>query len=251
MKIGIIGIGAVGSIIARKLSAAGHEVKVTSTATQSDLALKAKELNAIPATIEDVVKEVEVIVLSVPLAAISKLPKYLFKEISNDVVIVDTCNYYPFRDGEIEEIKNGKVESQWVSEQIGKPVVKAFNNLLSYTLDNLGKPKGDENRIAMAIAGDDKNAKETVVRLINDTGFDAVDTGNLSQSWRQEPGTPAYCTELNATELKQAISDGTKENAAQIRDVVINKMMELATPPSHQDIIEFNRSMFPKNPKGV
>ena len=130
--------------------------------------------------------------------------------------------------------------------------MKAFNNLLAYTLDNLGKPKGDENRIAMAIAGDDKNAKETVVRLINDTGFDAVDTGNLSQSWRQQPGTPAYCTELNATELKQALSDGITENAAQIRDVVINKIIGLgATPPSHEDIIEFNRSLFPKNPKGV
>jgi 8-hydroxy-5-deazaflavin:NADPH oxidoreductase len=251
MKIGIIGIGAVGSVLARKLSAAGHEVKVTSTAKPSELALKAKELNAIPATIEAVVKDVTVIILSVPLAAISKLPKDLFKQIPDDVAIIDTTNYNPFRDGEIEEINNGKIESEWVSQQIGKPVVKAFSNQLANTLDNLGKPTGDENRIAMAIAGDDKNAKEKVIRLIDDVGFAAVDTGNLSQSWRQQPGTPAFCTELNATDTKQALSAAIKENATQIRDVFINKMMELAIQPSHQEIIAFSRSLFPKNVKDV
>nr|WP_276503504.1 NAD(P)-binding domain-containing protein [Terrimonas sp. H1YJ31] len=251
MRIGIIGIGAIGSTLAKKLAATGHQIKVTSTATPSELALKAKALNAAPATIEEVVKDVDVIFLSIPTAAIPKLSKDLFKDIPNTVVIVDTSNYYPFRDGEIEYLKNGKVESEWVSEQIGRPVVKAFNNLLAYTLENLGKPKGGENRIAIAVAGDDQNAKEIVVRLISDTGFDTVDAGNLSQSWRQQPGTPAYCTELNATELKQALADGIKEKAAELRDFAITKLMGLTTPPTHNDIIELNRSLFPKTPKGV
>lgn len=247
MKIGIIGIGAIGSTLAKKLAAAGHKVKVTNTATPSELALKAKELNAIPASSEEVVKDVDVIILSIPTAAILKLPKDLFKTVSDNVIIVDTSNYYPFRDGEIEELKNGKVESEWVSEKIGKPVVKAFNNLLAYTLENFGQPNGDEDRIALAVAGDDINAKKTIIGLINDTGFDAVDAGQLSQSWRQQPGTPAYCTELTINELKQALSDGNKEKAAQIRDFAITKIMGLTTPPSHQDIIELNRSLFTKN----
>jgi 8-hydroxy-5-deazaflavin:NADPH oxidoreductase len=251
MKIGIIGIGAIGSTLAKKLAAAGHEVKVTNTATPSELALKAKELNAVPASIEEVVKDVDVIILSVPTTAILRLPKDLFKDVSDNAIIVDTSNYYPFRDGKIEELENGKVESEWVSEKIGKPVVKALNNLLAYTLENLGQSKRDEKRIALAVAGDNTNSKETVISLINDTGFDAVDAGQLSESWRQQPGTPTYCTELNATELKQALSDGNKEAAPQIRDLVINKIMGLATPQSHQDIIELNRSLFPKNPKGV
>ena len=249
MKIGIIGIGAIGSTIAKKLSAVGHQVKVTNTAKPSELAIKAKELNAIPATIEEVVKDVEVIILSVPLTAISKLPKDLFKDIPNDVVVVDTSNYYPFRDGEIEELKNGKVESEWVSEQIGKPIIKAFNNILAYSLEHLGKAKGEENRISIAVAGDSEKAKEIVSHLINDTGFDAVDVGLLSQSWRQQPGTPAYCTELNATDLKQALADGIQEKAASIREFAIAKIMESISPLSHTEMVELNRSLFPKNPK--
>ncbi len=247
MKIGIIGIGAIGSTIAKKL-AAGHEVKVTNTAKPSELAIKAKELNARPSTIEDVVKDVEVVFLSIPLASIPNLPNDLFKDIPNNVVIVDTCNYYPFRDGEIEELKNGKVESEWVSEQIGKPVIKAFNNLLAYTLEHLGKTEKEKNRIAMAVAGDDENAKKIVARLINDTGFDVVDAGKLDQSWKHQPGTPAYCTELNVTELRQALSDAIKENAPTLRDLSIIKLMEWTATPSHEDIIELNRSLFSKSP---
>lgn len=248
MKIGIIGIGAIGSTIAKKLAAAGHEVKVSNTAQPSELAVKAKELNATPATIEDVVKDVEVVFLSIPSGSIPNLPNDLFKDIPNNVVIVDTCNYYPFRDGEIEELRNGKVESEWVSEQIGKPVIKAFNNLLAYTLKHLGKTEKEKNRIAMAVAGDDENAKKIVARLINDTGFDAVDAGHLSQSWRHQPGTLAYCTELNMTELKQALADGVKEDAASLRDLAITKLMKFTATPSHEDIIELNRSLFSKSP---
>ncbi len=249
MKIGIIGIGAIGSTIAKKLAAAGHDVKVTSTAAPNELAIKATELNAMPATIEEVVKEVDVIFLSIPIIAIPKLPNDLFKDLPSSTIIVDTTNYYPFRDGEIDDLKNGKIESEWVSEQIGQPVIKAFNNLLAHTLENLGISKESENRIAMAIAGNDENAKEIVKRLISETGFNAVDAGQLPESWRQQPGTPTYCTELNATDLQQALADGVKENAAERRDFAITKLMSLTTVPTHPEIIELNRSLFPKNPK--
>ncbi|RYE51311.1 MAG: prephenate dehydrogenase/arogenate dehydrogenase family protein, partial [Sphingobacteriales bacterium] len=156
MKIGIIGTGAIGSNIARKLAAAGHKVKVTNTRGQHELADKAEELGAAPATIYEVVKDVEIIIVTIPTIAITQLPKDLFKDVSEDVIIVDTSNYYPFRDGEIEELIEGKVESVWVSEQLGRPVIKAFNNLLAYTLENLGKAKGEEDRIAITVSGDNE-----------------------------------------------------------------------------------------------
>jgi 8-hydroxy-5-deazaflavin:NADPH oxidoreductase len=249
MKIGIIGTGAIGSNIARKLAAAGHKVKVTNTRGHHELAEKAKELGAAPATIYEVVKDVEVIIVTVPTIAITQLPKDLFKYISDDAIIVDTSNYYPFRDGEIEELKKGKVESVWVSEQIGRPVIKAFNNLLAYTLEHLGKAQGEAGRIAIAVSGDNETAKKVVSRLVNETGFDAVDAGDLAYSWRQQPGTPAYCTELNVAELKQALADAVKDNAAHVRDVAISKIMESSIPPSHEEIVALNRSLFPKNPK--
>jgi 8-hydroxy-5-deazaflavin:NADPH oxidoreductase len=251
MKIGIIGTGAIGGTLAKKLAAAGHQVKVSNTRELQELEKVAKELGVIPAIIHEVVKDVEVIIVSVPTIAIPKLSKDLFKNVPDEVIIVDTGNYYPFRDGEIEELKNGKVESVWVSEQIGRPVIKAFNNLLAHTLEHLGKPEGGEGRIALAVSGDDENAKKMISGLINDTGFDAVDAGSLSESWRQQPGTPAYCTELNIAELRQALNDGIKDNAPQLRDQAITTFMERTAPPSHEEMVALNRSLFPVNPKEI
>lgn len=249
MKIGIIGTGAIGSIIARKLSNKGHEIMVNNTSEPLELEEKARELGAIPSTIENLVKNVDVVILSVPTIAIPNLSKSLFKDVSEDVIVVDTSNYYPFRDAEIEELKSGKVESVWVSEQLGRPVIKAFNNLLAHSLEHSGKSESTEGRIAMALSGDDEKAKKVVSSLINDTGFDAVNAGVLLDSWSHQPGTPAYCTELGEEELKKALTAGVKADAADIRDSVIANLIGRTTAPTHEEIVTLNRSLFPLNPK--
>jgi 8-hydroxy-5-deazaflavin:NADPH oxidoreductase len=96
----------------------------------------------------------------------------------------------------------------------------------------------------MAVSGDDENAKKIVSRLINDAGFDAVDAGSLWESWRHQPGTPAYCTELNVPELKEALADGIKDKASELRDLVITNFMERTTSPTHEDVVAANRSLF-------
>nr|WP_256449149.1 MULTISPECIES: NAD(P)-binding domain-containing protein [unclassified Pedobacter] len=249
MKIGIIGTGAIGGTIAKKMVAAGHQVFVTNSAEFVELEKRANELGALPSPLKDLVKGKAMVVLSVPTIAIPGLSKTLFDEMPPDTIIVDTSNYYPFRDADIEEIKNGKVESVWVAEQIGCPVIKAFNNLLAESLAFGGRSKGAPGRIAMAISGDDPKAKKVISGLIDQAGFDVVDAGNLESSWRHQPGTPAYCTELNVSDLKQALNDGVREVAAQIRDSVIKLFAERTTQPSHEEIVEFNRALFPKNPK--
>jgi predicted dinucleotide-binding enzyme len=70
-----------------------------------------------------------VVVVTIPQGKIPTLPKDLFKDVPNDVVVVDTGNYYPQRDGRIDEIENGALESHWVESQLKRPVVKAFNNI--------------------------------------------------------------------------------------------------------------------------
>jgi len=251
MKIGIIGAGAIGGTIAKKMASAGHTVKINNSGDLDKLNALAEELGVIAADQKEVVKDVDVIILSVPTIAIPTLPNDLFAEVPENVIVVDTSNYYPFRDADIEEIKNGKAESVWVSEQLGRPVIKAFNNLLAETLASGGKNPDTEDRLAMAVAGDDAAAKKVVASLINDAGFDVVDTGNLSESWRHQPGTPAYCTELDAEELKQALADGLKENAPILRDKAIGELSAMSAYPSHPDVVKFNRALFSKNPKSA
>ncbi|GGG27688.1 NADPH-dependent F420 reductase [Pontibacter amylolyticus] len=243
MKTGIIGTGAIGSILAQKLSAAGHQVKVTNTRDMATLRKIAANLGAEAATIEDVVKDVDAIIFSIPFKAYKDLPKNLLQDVPQEVIIMDTSNYYPFRDGELPGLE-GKTESEYISETLGRPVIKVFNNIMEYTLKHKGKLAGEEGRIAISVAGDNEAHKKVAAELVNQVGFDTVDGGSLAESWRQEPGTPAYCTELSKAELKQAIAAAKKGEAPAARDAVMEKFMHAKTFPSHDEIVAINRSAY-------
>ncbi len=185
---------------------------------------------------------VEAIVLSVPFGRYPDLAN-LFNGMPTDVAVIDTSNYYPFRDGAIAEVDGGKSESVWVSEQIGRPVVKAWNAVLAVTLTERGQAKGASGRIAVPVAGDDPKAKATVIQLVEATGFDALDSGSLSDSWRQQPGTPAYCTELTANELKSALWSADRSRAPEKRDALIKEFMAADGKLTHQEIVACNRAV--------
>jgi 8-hydroxy-5-deazaflavin:NADPH oxidoreductase len=247
MKIGIIGTGAIGSILAQKLSAAGHQVKVTNTRDMTTLKEIAANLGAEPATLEDVVKDVDVIIFSIPFKAYKDLPKELLQDVPQEVIILDTSNYYPMRDGELPGLE-GKTESEYISQTLGRPVIKVFNNILEYTLKHKGKLAGEEGRISISVAGDNEAHKKVAAELVDQTGFDIVDGGRLADSWRQEPGTPAYCTELSLTELKQALAAAKREKAPAARDAVMEKFMNAEAFPSHEEMVAINRSAYAVNP---
>jgi predicted dinucleotide-binding enzyme len=240
MKIGIIGAGNIGGTIARKLTAAGHSVKLAGAKGPEAIRDKAAEADAIAVEAQDAVKDVEVIILSIPFAEIPKVAD-IFADVPADVVVIDTGNYYPFRDGNIAEIDGGKPESVWSSEQLGRPVVKTFNALLAETLANGGTATGTTGRIAIPVAGDDAQAKAIARTLVDEAGFDALDAGGLADSWRQQPGTPAYCTELTLQDLKDALSAADKSRAPVDRDALIDSFMAEKSPLDHAQIVARNR----------
>jgi hypothetical protein len=140
------------------------------------------------------------------------LPKDLFAGVPDDVVVIDTGNYYPReRDGRIGEIEGGMAESRWVANQLGRRVVKAFNNIYAKHLLEKGSPAGSPGRIALPVAGDDQHAKEIVMPLVDELGFDPVDAGGLDESWRQQPGTPVYATDFDAEGVRRALAQASKE----------------------------------------
>ncbi|WHU04302.1 prephenate dehydrogenase/arogenate dehydrogenase family protein [Sphingomonas sp. NIBR02145] len=242
MNIGIIGAGNIGGTIARKLAAAGHAVKLAGADSPEKIRGKAEQIGATAVHAREAVKDVEVIILSIPFAEISNVASH-FAGVPDDVVVIDTGNYYPFRDGNIAEIDNGKPESVWSSEQIGRPVVKAFNAVLAETLANGGSVEQTSGRIAVPVAGDDARTKAIASGLVNETGFDALDAGVLADSWQQQPGTPAYCTELTLPELRDALSAADKARASMDRDALIKSFMEEETALTHEQTVARNREV--------
>ncbi|WP_321998966.1 NADPH-dependent F420 reductase [Priestia megaterium] len=242
MRFGIIGAGSIGSIISKKLVKNGHDVKIADA--RGIERLEGKELAGTPVRVEDAIKNIEVLIISLPMEAMSSI-RNIIDQVEEEVIIVDTSNYYPFRDGKIEEIENGMVESVWVSNQLGRPIIKAFNNLLAHTLENEGTPEGTSGRIAIAIAGNDLSQKQVIMDVVNELGFDAVDSGSLSDSWRQQSGTPAYCTELTKDELTNALEKANKEKASLLRDKVIERFAEEKEVEfSHKDVVNLNREIY-------
>ena len=208
MKIGIIGAGHIGGVLTRRLTQLGHDVTVANSRGPETLTKLAADTGARAGTVTDAASEKDLVIVTIPEKSVPELPKGLFEH--SRAVVVDTGNYYPQRDGRIGEIESGTTESRWVSEQIGRPVVKAFNTIQSNHLLKNGRPAGDRERIALPIAGDDPNAKALVSRLIDELGFDAVDAGGLDDSWRQQPGTPVYAADLPADKARRALSEAKR-----------------------------------------
>jgi hypothetical protein len=132
--------------------------------------------------------------------------------------VIDSGNYAPKqRDGRIEELEDGVVESRWVEANLGHPVVKAFNNVRPPSLLNLGKPDGTPGRVALPVAGDDASAKAIVIELMDHLGFDGIDAGGLDESWRQQPGTPVYITDLDSDDARNALAAASPGRPAEWR----------------------------------
>ncbi len=218
MTIGIIGAGYIGSALAVRLTGLGHSVYIANSRGPETLKELAQKTGAIPVTPREAAQHGDLIVVTIPLKNIPDLPKDLFEGVAADVPVIDTSNYYPMlRDGQVPALDSGEqTESEWVQQHLGRPVVKVFNNIFAANLESKGQPAGTPGRVALPVAGDDAAAKQKVMALVEELGFDAVDNGTLHDSWRQQPGTPVYCNDLPAPELKQHLAAlGTERTAEQ------------------------------------
>jgi predicted dinucleotide-binding enzyme len=221
MRIGIIGAGNIGETLTRRFRTVGHDVSVANSRGPQTLTQLARETGARAVSVQDAAHNQDVVIVTIPEKNIRDLPANLFSGVPANVVVVDTGNYYPQqRDGRIAGIELGATESRWVAQQLGRPVVKAFNNIYAQHLLELGKPAGSPDRIALPVAGDNPSAKATVMRLIDEIGFDAVDAGSIDDSWRQQPGTPVYTKDYDAEGVRHALADAKPERTPAWRATV-------------------------------
>ena len=207
MRIGIVGAGNIGTALTKRFTAVGHEVSVANSRGPETLADLASSTGAHAVSVREAAKDAEVVMVTIPEGKVPDLPAGVLDGAADGAVVIDTCNYYPQRDGRIEAIEKGMAESRWVSQQIGHPVVKAFNNIQAQHLLEMGRPKGTPGRIALPVAGDDTAAKQVVMRLVDEIGFEPIDAGSLDDSWRQQPGSPVYATDLDADGVRRALAE--------------------------------------------
>jgi len=199
------------------------------------------------ATAAEAVADVDVVILSIPL---NRLPGVasLTASVSSETVVIDTSNYYPARDGRIEAIEDGQVESLWVAGQLGRPVVKAWNAIGSDSFARKGKPAGSPDRIAIPVAADSDRDRKVGMALVEDTGFDAFDAGTLADSWRQQPGAPCYCTDLTLEEMPAAHAAAERARLPKRRDLAVAAIVERVgdgtTNPDAEYGVRLNRALF-------
>ncbi|MBJ6142891.1 NAD(P)-binding domain-containing protein [Hymenobacter sp. BT559] len=229
MKIGIIGAGYIGGTLAGRLTQLGHTVAIANSRGPETLKDLAEKTGATPVTAHDAARDKDLVIVTIPLIKIPDLPKDLFAGVPADVPIIDTSNYYPLlRDGHLPELEHGDLtESEWVQQHLGRPVVKVFNNISFTSLGSAGKPVGTPGRVGLPVAGDDAAAKQKVMALVEELGFDAVDNGSLHESWRQQPGTPVYGADLPGAELKKQLADlGTQRTEEQRKEFAANHVKQ-------------------------
>lgn len=191
--LGLIGSGLIGGTLARLAVDAGWNVVLSNSRgpqTLGDLVAGLGE-RARAATPEEAAQAGDLVVATIPLHAHDQLPKAALA----GKTVIDTMNYYPARDGNIAELdSNESTSSELVQRHLAESrVVKAFNSISAKHLLSLARPAGSPDRSALPIAGDDTTAKAEAANLLDALGYETVDLGSLSESWRSEPNTPLYC----------------------------------------------------------
>ncbi|MUK01380.1 NADP oxidoreductase [Vibrio cholerae] len=204
--IGFIGSGKIGSQLARLAVAHGYAVIMSNSRGPASLQDLVAELGdgARAGSVEDAATGGDVVVVTIPLKDIASVPV----EPLAGKLVIDTCNYYPQRDGRIAVLED---ESTTTSELVqrhlpGSSVVKVFNNIQAAELTTDGTPAGTPGRRALPIAGDNADAKQAVVELLDEFGFDAVDAGPLAEGWRFQRDTPGYGTVHDADGMREALA---------------------------------------------
>ncbi|GAA1135162.1 NAD(P)-binding domain-containing protein [Kribbella jejuensis] len=190
--LGVIGSGNIGSALSWLATEAGIEVVMANSRGPESLADKAREIGFRAATVEEAVRAGDWVVVTIPLGRYAELPVEPFA----GKVVIDTMNYYPSRDGRIERLDRELVTTaELLQEHLPEAhTVKAFNNISARNIITLARPADAPDRSALPIAGNDEAAKASATTLIQTLGFDVVDVGPLSESWRFETETQAYVT---------------------------------------------------------
>ena len=207
--IGIIGAGHIGRSFSTAAIRAGHEIVISNSHGPDTLAELVRELgpHARAATVAEAAAAGDFAVVAIPLPGTADVPV----EPLAGKVVIDTCNYFPERLGAIPRLEDGSITVPGLLQEHlpTSSVVRAFNHIDAAAIATDGSPAGTPGRRALALAGNDSDARRLVADLYEQFGFDAVDIGGLDQSWRLDVGQPAFVVRQDADEMRANIAAAT------------------------------------------
>lgn len=226
LRVGILGAGNIGGVLANRLSAAGYNVKVANSRGPETIPPNVLATGARAVTKEDAIKDVDVLIVSIRLNYLPELAPLLI-EVPETTTVIDTSGYYPQFNGKIDALENGQVEALWIVELFGgRPIAKAWNAVGQHTFATKGKSSGCAGRIALPFAADRESDRKITEQLLDASGFDAVYAGTLAESWRIQPGSPAYCTDLTREEMPDALAAAERERLHKRRNLWFDAITE-------------------------
>ena len=206
LRLGIVGAGKLGTSLARAAIAAGFDVAISGSGPADDIALTVEVLaaGARAATTDEVVRHADIIVLAVPTHRFRELPRDLFA----GKILIDAMNYWEPVDGDDPELTAAADGTSMIVQESfpSARVVKSLNQLGYHELDELRRPAGAFDRIAVAAAGDDRFAVRAVMGLIDRLGFDPVDAGSLEDGRALEPDGSPFAVTYSAGDLARRLA---------------------------------------------
>lgn len=192
-EIAVLGAGRVGTVIAQRAVEAGYKVRIAGSGSAEAIALTVEVLapGALAVTAAEAVEASDLVIIAVPLARHRSLP---FEGFAGKIVI-DAMNYWPPVDGVLEDFeRSGLSTSEHLASLMpeGARLVKTFNHIGYHDMEERARPAGAADRVALAIAGDDRHAVAAVTRVVDDLGFDPVDAGPLAVAAAFSPGAELF-----------------------------------------------------------
>jgi predicted dinucleotide-binding enzyme len=208
--LGIIGAGNIGSQIARKAVENGYDVVIANSRGPETLKDLVAELGpkATAGTAIQAAEAADIAIVTVPLKAFRDVPV----EPLAGKIVIDTNNYYFERDGHIEALDKGEATVNGMLQEHlpTSRVAKGFNHITAADITADSFPHGDPKRRALATSSDFADASDFVTTLYDEFGFDTVNIGPLSESWRVERDRPAYGIRQNVAELKANLAQAPR-----------------------------------------
>ncbi|OZD81356.1 hypothetical protein CH273_11505 [Rhodococcus sp. 05-339-2] len=230
--IGILGAGYVGETLARRLGSLGHTVRLANSRGPETLGRLTTVENVQPVWASQVTEGADIVISAVNETLVANMDPDFTGSLAQVPIVIDAANYNSRRDGVVPDLLAGKPVGQWLSEQLGRPLFRVFNNIEAHVLASGGRRAGDFDRIALPISGPNGAHLARVHTLVDELGFDPVYNGELTESWRHQLGTKSYCTDLRASQLRIELAEASQEQTLEENQIAYFLGEEVRTSQS-------------------